>query len=124
MSQLVLFEPPRAVVDEASVGRNQLTVLAWIDRFGYTYVREAGRLVYRNRGYDPDRVSADRLTEAGIGVLASLRRRGLVARGRGGRWARKLTVARPVASDLIGPSRSEGPILSTLNTPCDRNEEA
>lgn len=64
-------------------------MLAWIDRWGEISVRQAGRIVYRNRGQNPDRVGVDWKETAGLRVLVSLRRRGLVLeRRRDGHWQR------------------------------------
>lgn len=77
-------------VDESKLGSNQRDVLARIDRYGGVRVREAGRIVYINRGVrDPGRLPKDWLTAAGFRVLISLRRRGLVQSHRHGVWTRK-----------------------------------
>ena len=92
--QPTLFRPPARPIDESRLGANQRAVLAAIDRFGYTRVRWAGRLVYLNRGYgDPGRVPKDWIDSAGIRVLASLKKRGLVVARRDGRWIRPRKVA-------------------------------
>ena len=74
----------------APLGPNQRDVLARIDRFGSIGVREAGRIVYSNRGRNPDRIEKDFLRSAGFRVLISLRDRGLVRCPWGEtRWVRK-----------------------------------
>jgi hypothetical protein len=89
IKQLPLFDPPPPVIDEASLGRNQLAVLQAIDTRGSVGVREAGRVVYRKRGYDPLRFLPEEITAAGVTVLASLRKRGLVVQRPGDRrWTR------------------------------------
>lgn len=97
MTQLAIFKmaaqprppaPPR-------LGRNQQAVLARLERCGKVRVREAGRIVYINRGHrDPGRVPADWLETAGLRVLISLRKRGLVRSRPDGLWTlRKRAVA-------------------------------
>lgn len=85
MSQLPLFKlatQPKPV----PLGPNQRAVLRRLERCGKVRVREAGRIVYINRGHrDPGRVPADWLESAGLRVLISLRRHGLV-RHRNGIW--------------------------------------
>jgi hypothetical protein len=77
-------------VDETKLGSNQQDVLARIDRYGSVRVREAGRIVYINRGVrDPSRLPKEWLAAAGFRVLISLRRRGLVRCSRDGLWLRK-----------------------------------
>jgi hypothetical protein len=75
---------PRAI----RLGPNQLAVLERVKRHGDVRVREAGRIVYIRRGWrDPSRAGADWLDRAGISVLASLRRLGLLSQSRrDGRW--------------------------------------
>lgn len=89
MTQLPIFKmaaqpkppaPPR-------LGANQLAVLRRLERYGNVRVREAGRIVYRNRGHlDPGRIPADWIEAAGLRVLVSLRRRGLVRSRKDGVW--------------------------------------
>jgi hypothetical protein len=78
-------------VDESKLGSNQRDVLAWIDRWGSISPRVAGRIVYRNRRQDPNRIDGDWLTAAGFRVLISLRDRGLLTSewGRTGLWRRR-----------------------------------
>lgn len=78
-------------VDESKLGPNQRDVLARIDRYGEISARAAGRIVYRNRGQNPDRIDKAWLTSAGFRVLISLRERGLLTsdRGRTGLWRRR-----------------------------------
>lgn len=78
-------------VDESKLGSNQRDVLAWIDRWGSISPRVAGRIVYRNRRQNPDRIDKDWLAAAGFRVLISLRERGLLTseRGRAGLWRRR-----------------------------------
>lgn len=89
MSQLPLFKmraQPRKPA-QPRLGRNQRAVLARLERYGAVRVREVGRIVYLNRGHrDPGRVPTDRVEAAGLRVLVSLRRRGLVRSHRDGRW--------------------------------------
>jgi len=74
-------------VDESKLGSNQRAVLARLERYGRIRVREAGRIVYLNRGHhDPGRVPADWLESAGLRVLISLRRKGLARSRRDGCW--------------------------------------
>lgn len=91
MSQLPLFrmaaKPQRDRQTSVRLGPNQAAVLARLQRYGSVRVREAGRIVYLNRGHtDPGRVPADWIETAGLRVLVSLRRRGLVRSSRDGRW--------------------------------------
>jgi hypothetical protein len=78
-------------LDESKLGANQRDVLAWIDRWGSISVRVAGRVVYRNRGQDPDRIDKEWLRAEGLRVLISLRQRGLLRSERGptGLWRRR-----------------------------------
>jgi hypothetical protein len=84
--QLLLFkvpDPPRKL----RLGPNQQAVLARLEQYGRLRAREAGRIVYRNRGHhDPGRVPSDWLESAGLRVLISLRRQGLVRSRRDGFW--------------------------------------
>jgi hypothetical protein len=86
MSQLALFKlaaQPKPV----RLGPNQQAVLNRLERYGTVRVREAGRIVYRNRGHhDPGRVPADWLETAGLRVLISLRRKGLARSRHDGCW--------------------------------------
>lgn len=86
MSQLALFNvpaPPRQI----RLGPNQQAVLARLEQYGRIRAREAGRIVYRNRGHhDPGRVHSDWLESAGLRVLISLRRKGLVRSRQDGHW--------------------------------------
>ena len=70
--------------DEAKLGRNQRAVLARIDSYGWVSAREAGRIVYLQRGINPDVAPKAWLLSAGLDVLKSLQRRLLVKR----RWRR------------------------------------
>jgi hypothetical protein len=78
-------------LDESKLGPNQQDVLAWIDRWGSISVREAGRIVYRNRRQNPDRIDKAWLEAAGFRVLISLRERDLLTSewGRAGLWRRR-----------------------------------
>lgn len=76
-------------IDESKLGSNQRGVLARIDRYGSIRLREAGRIVYINRGRNPNRIGSEWIESAGWRVLLSLSRRGLVRRRRGGLWVRK-----------------------------------
>lgn len=78
-------------LDESKLGSNQRAVLAWIDRWGSVSARVAGRVVYRTRGQDPERIDKDWLRAEGLRVLISLRDRGLVTSGRGrlASWRRR-----------------------------------
>lgn len=88
--QLALFRAAPARPKPPRLGVNQHAVLARIDRYGWVRVREAGRIVYLNRGHrDPGRVPKEWLESAGLRVLISLRRRGLVRSRRDGVWIRK-----------------------------------
>jgi hypothetical protein len=79
--------------DESKLGPNQRDVLARIDRWGYVRPREAGRIVYLNRGIDPNRIGVAWLESAGWRVLISLRRRGLVYGSRDRRFHRAASKA-------------------------------
>ena len=86
MTQLPLFKVA-AIPRPPRLGPNQQAVLARLEKYGHLRAREAGRIVYRNRGHhDPSRVPADWLESAGLRVLISLRRKGLVRGDRDGRW--------------------------------------
>lgn len=85
VSQQRLF--PLAV-DESKLGPNQRDVLKRIDRHGSIGVRHAGRVVYANRGRNPDRIEKDFLRSAGFRVLISLKQRGLVRSRPDGYWIR------------------------------------
>lgn len=78
-------------VDESKLGPNQRDVLVWIDRWGEISPRVAGRIVYRNRGQNPDRIDKEWLAAAGFRVLISLKERGLVTSDWGptGLWRRR-----------------------------------
>jgi hypothetical protein len=89
MTQLPLFRiaAQRQPAKPVRLGPNQQAVLARLERYGTVRVREAGRIVYLNRGHrDPGRVPADWLEGAGLRVLISLRRKGLVRSRRDGVW--------------------------------------
>lgn len=88
-AQPTLFKLPAPPVDESKLGPNQQDVLARIDRFGSIGLRAAGRVVYRNRDRDPDRIDKAWLESAGWRVLISLRQRGLVRRRPDGLWIRR-----------------------------------
>ncbi len=94
--QLPLLE---VLADERTLDDAARTVLEAIDRRGSLTAKQAGRVVYRLRGF---RVTIGVPTlwviAAGARVLGRLERHGLVER-RKGRWSR--------CSDLIGPERSE-----------------
>lgn len=75
-------------VKETTLGTNQRDVLARIDKYGAIGVRHAGRIVYANRGRNPDLIDKDWLRSAGFRVLLSLKRRGLVRSRPDGRWCR------------------------------------
>ena len=86
MTQLPLFQTP-AQPKPIRLGPNQRAVLARLERYGAVRVREAGRIVYRNRGHrDPGRVPSDWLESAGLRVLISLRRKGLARSRPDGCW--------------------------------------
>ena len=89
--QLALFVAPKSRQPKpVRLGANQQAVLARIDRYGWVRVREAGRIVCINRGHsDPGRVPREWLEGAGLRVLISLRRHGLVRSRRDGVWIRK-----------------------------------
>ncbi len=78
-------------VDESKLGPNQRDVLARIDLYGEISVRAAGRIVYRNRRQNPDRIDKAWLEAAGFSVLISLKNRGLLTSdfGRAGLWRRR-----------------------------------
>lgn len=97
MSQLELFKvaAPAQPPKPQRLGPNQRAVLERLERYGVVRVREAGRIVYRNRGHhDPSRVPTDWLEAAGFRVLISLRRKGLVRSRPDGCWTiRKKAIA-------------------------------
>jgi hypothetical protein len=77
-AQLALFTAPTKA-KAIRLGPNQRAVLTRALRHGNVRVREAGRIVYLRRGWtDPSRASSDFLDHAGLRVLISLRRLGLV----------------------------------------------
>jgi hypothetical protein len=84
-----LFAAPARPRPPAPLGPNQRDVLARIDLHGWVGLREAGRIVYANRGRNPERIHKDHLEQAGWRVLISLRKRGLIRSSRYGRWARR-----------------------------------
>lgn len=93
-AQLPLFKPPKAHPRAKRLGTNQQAVLARIDRYGCVRVREAGRIVFLNRGHrDPTRVPREYLESAGLRVLISLRKHGLVRSRRDGVWMRQKRAA-------------------------------
>lgn len=105
-----LFEVP---VDERCLGDADRTILESIDSRGPISANEAGRIVYRLRGYRNVRfVRRVWVTSAGAAVLRKLERNGLVRRSRGSRWIR----AERLCSDLIGLYVVETSI-STVKTP-------
>jgi hypothetical protein len=85
-TQQRLFPQP---IDESKLGPNQQEVLARIDRFGGIGVRAAGRIVFANRGANPDRVPKEWLSREGWRVLISLKDRGLLTYDRRGVWTRR-----------------------------------
>jgi hypothetical protein len=93
-AQRPLFKLPPPTVDESKLGPNQRAVLERIDRFGDVGTREAGRIVYRRRGWNPDRIDKEWLARTGLSVLVSLRSRGLVfCRKADSRWLRRQAFA-------------------------------
>jgi hypothetical protein len=87
MTQLAMFKMPAQPRPPARLGPNQQAVLRRLERCGKIRVREAGRIVYINRGHrDPGRVPADWLESAGLRVLISLRRKGLARSRPDGCW--------------------------------------
>ncbi len=120
MSQLGLFS---VRVDERTLSDVERALLEAIDRAGSITLRDAGRIVYRLRGWTL-LVATPRawLHDAGRRPLERLRSLGLVRRAKRGAWVR---------SDLIGPGRSPGPHvarsghglnepagMASANTPC------
>lgn len=85
-AQLRLHPAP---VDERTLDDVARTVLEAIDRFGSITARQAGRIVYRFRGFeDLLAIPGPWFTSAGKPVLKRLERIGLV-RHRRGRWIRR-----------------------------------
>jgi len=77
-----------APVDERTLDDVARTVLEAIDKFGSITARQAGRIVYRFRGFeDLLAIPGPWFTSAGKPVLARLERVGVV-RHRRGRWSR------------------------------------
>ncbi len=75
-------------VDERTLGDVPRTILEAIDLLGSITARQAGRIVYRFRGFDDLlAIPGPWLTSAGKPVLERLEREGL-ARHRRGRWRR------------------------------------
>lgn len=114
--QLELFSlpaPPKPI----RLGKNQRAVFDRALRHGNVRVREAGRIVYIRRGWqDPSRAGNDWLDRAGLRVILSLRKLGLLRYDREtSRWI--LTAKGRRSSDLIGPERSEGPPLARSQHP-------
>ena len=78
-----------APVDERALDDVARTVLEAIDKHGPITARQAGRIVYRFRGYESLLGVPDPwLTSAGRPILERLERIGLV-RYRRGRWTRR-----------------------------------
>ena len=76
--QLALFVSPKRP-RPIRLGPNQRAVLERALRYGNIRVREAGRIIYIRRGWtDPGRVGSDWLDRAGLHVLISLRKLGLL----------------------------------------------
>lgn len=84
--QQQLFVMPES---ERKLGDAARTVLEVIDKKGQITVTEAGRIVFRLRGYRTClAVPKDWLISAGVKVLRQLQRRGFVKRTRANRWVR------------------------------------
>jgi hypothetical protein len=77
-----------ADVDESALSENERAVLRRLDRYGKIATGEAGRIIYRNRGQNPNLVKSEWLRSAGYELLNRLRGRGLVKRRRDRLWGR------------------------------------
>jgi len=111
MSQQTLFSVP---VDERRINDVGSTLLEAIDRAGPISANEAGRIVYRLRGYrHVSFVPRAWVTSAGGQALQKLEQAGLLRRTRGSRWTRSAG-SEALCPDLIGLRKQT--FSSTLTT--------